>query len=274
MKLKKESFFIESLLDQLLSRGDALDRVKTHNVFMMKVPSNWRIEERKLGCFLFSIVGVGRGQLQLDGRAYDLGPGSVYLITPGQKHSIYTSTSEPLEINSIHFSLKDVEVGANYVFKILHWNEAEQLLDSLKDCSSVNFPSLDRFHTYTVNSSVIRILLIFRNNLRKRQDGVQFLISRISELDNIEDFSVKELAEICGYSEKAFIRTFRNIYGTTPHQYMIRIKTLRAEYLLLYSDFSIKEIASCLGYKDQYIFSKQFKNQNGYSPRIYRERFR
>ena len=88
------------------------------------------------------------------------------------------------------------------------------------------------------------------------------------------DLSIKELADHCGYSEKAFIRTFRKMYGTTPHQYMIKSKILRAEYLLLYSDFSIKEIASSLGYKDQYIFSKQFKNQTGISPSQYKVSYR
>ncbi|QEN09443.1 AraC family transcriptional regulator [Oceanispirochaeta crateris] len=266
-----ELHLIELILDQLFFKGDALERIDVLKVFNLRVPVHWRIEERTLGHFLFSVISGGRGQLFMDDEEYKLGPGSVYLIAPGKEHSISTDPKSLLEIHSVHFSLGDIVVESNCIYRMLLWNETRQYLDALKNSSYANYLPLDRYHSYAVKNSVLQILLMFRGCLMNLPKGEHNFISRLNELDGAADLTVKELAGVCGYTEKAFIRSFKKLYGTTPHQYMIKNKILQAEYLLLYSDFSIKEIASNLGYKDQYIFSKQFKKQTGCSPKGYRE---
>lgn len=268
-----ELFFIESILDQFFSQGALLDKIDVLNAFNLIVPVNWKIEERKLDHFLFSVISGGRGQLIIDGREHCIGPGSIYLIAPGKKHSIYTAAESPLKLKSIHFSIADVVVEPQFIFRTLLWNETVQFDDVLNQCSSVTNVHFDRYQSYTFKNSVIGILLMCRNSLSKPSNREYGLISKIDDLEKSETMTVKELANACGYTEKAFIRAFRKMYGTTPHQYLIKTKIFRAEYLVLYSDFSIKEIASCLGYKDQYIFSKQFKKYTGDSPLRYRDKF-
>lgn len=77
--------------------------------------------------------------------------------------------------------------------------------------------------------------------------------------------SVGVLAEEAALSEFHFMRCFRQLYGMSPHQYLIRRRILKAEELLQRS-FSVSEVAMRCGFPDVPSFSKAFRKHSGCAP--------
>lgn len=87
----------------------------------------------------------------------------------------------------------------------------------------------------------------------------------------MENFSIKEVAENAGFSEKYFIRSFRQRVGTSPKQYLIQCRMRYASYMLVHSEEKIQDIALYMGYADVYSFSKAFKKYYDETPSEFRK---
>ena len=79
------------------------------------------------------------------------------------------------------------------------------------------------------------------------------------------DISLNWIAESLGVSTSYLIDVFKPYTSMTPHQYFTSIKISRAKELLR-RGLAVKEVAFCLGFKDEYYFSRLFKNKTGLSP--------
>lgn len=86
--------------------------------------------------------------------------------------------------------------------------------------------------------------------------------------------SLAELAASVSLSPSQFSRTFRDRFGVTPHQYMMRLRMDAAADLLSTTDLSLTEIAHRCGYYDQSHLSNEFRNLKHMPPGAYRERYR
>lgn len=85
-----------------------------------------------------------------------------------------------------------------------------------------------------------------------------------------ETMTIREMAELTGYSQRYFRKAFSKATGMSPMQFLAQIRIDRAKHLL-FEPLSIKQIARAVGYQDPLHFSKQFKVRMGYSPKQYRE---
>ncbi|MFT3669655.1 MAG: AraC family transcriptional regulator [Pseudoxanthomonas sp.] len=84
--------------------------------------------------------------------------------------------------------------------------------------------------------------------------------------------SVGDLASIAKISAHHFILLFRRTYGTTPGQYLIRLRIERAKRLLEETSLSIASIAAEVGFSSHSHLSDQFARRTGLSPSEYRRR--
>ncbi len=78
--------------------------------------------------------------------------------------------------------------------------------------------------------------------------------------------SLSKIAERYGYSDDYIIKIFKNRYGITPYQYLIKKRLAQAESLLVQSNLSIEEISRAVGYNDFSTFFRDFKKKYGMSP--------
>jgi AraC family transcriptional regulator len=99
---------------------------------------------------------------------------------------------------------------------------------------------------------------LYRRVLR----GREFLIASLGE-----PVSLALAAREACLSRYHFLRTFRDAFGETPHQFLTRQRLERARVLLARGDASVTEVCVASGFSSLGSFSSLFRRHFGVSPR-------
>jgi AraC-like DNA-binding protein len=83
-----------------------------------------------------------------------------------------------------------------------------------------------------------------------------------------ERIDAGEIADEACYSKFHFIRTFKSIYGRTPHQYLTHVRIERAKELLE-QEVSVTETCFAVGFDSLGSFTLLFKRRAGVTPSEY-----
>lgn len=86
-----------------------------------------------------------------------------------------------------------------------------------------------------------------------------------------DPLDIPALASVAGCSEAHFIRTFRAVFGETPHRYLQRRRVERAMALLLRGT-SVTDACFAVGFNSLGTFSRTFAAIVGVSPSVYQRR--
>lgn len=85
------------------------------------------------------------------------------------------------------------------------------------------------------------------------------------------DVRIESLAVEAGLSPYHFLRTFERVTGTTPHQYILRMRLREAGIRLAAEPEKVLDIALDCGFGDVSNFNRAFRAEFGISPRAYRK---
>jgi AraC-like DNA-binding protein len=85
-----------------------------------------------------------------------------------------------------------------------------------------------------------------------------------------EPLDVASVAAVAHVSEAHFIRSFRAVFGETPHRYLQRRRVERSMFLLRETDRSVTDICLDVGFSSLGTFSRTFREIIGESPSDYR----
>ena len=88
------------------------------------------------------------------------------------------------------------------------------------------------------------------------------------------ELSLTEFAQSVNLSVWRLCHIFKSDVGMPPIRYLRLLRMERAKELLESSFLSVKEIAFQVGLNDESHFVRDFKSTYGYSPALYRSRFR
>lgn len=97
------------------------------------------------------------------------------------------------------------------------------------------------------------------------------LVERITERELIQ-FSIEEMAGLCGCSQRHLARLFRAQFGRSIRQKLTELRMEKARELLSGTNVKIAKIASESGYRHQGLFNVTFKKFFGVSPHQWRLR--
>jgi AraC family transcriptional regulator len=102
-------------------------------------------------------------------------------------------------------------------------------------------------------------------DLRRVVEAVRYL-----EMHHADSISVCDLAATVNLTRAHFLRLFKSVAGTTPHQFVLRLRLRAAAGHLLYDDDMVTVIAYAVGFQDLSHFTRSFAAEFGCSPSEYR----
>jgi AraC-like DNA-binding protein len=85
-----------------------------------------------------------------------------------------------------------------------------------------------------------------------------------------EPLDVRAVAAVAHVSEAHFIRSFRAVFGETPHRYLQRRRVERSMFLLRETDRRVTDVCFDVGFTSLGTFSRTFREIVGETPSGYR----
>jgi AraC family transcriptional regulator, arabinose operon regulatory protein len=201
-----------------------------------------------------------------------------YFILPKHDYCLYAADrKEPWSIYWIHFdgSYSDYFVKSPVQpIDIPFTEERINLFHDLYKIYETGFKSQNLFYA---NMCLWRLLGSFsaRVNLSRQisspkekaiEESIEYMKDNMDKCFNLDYLSRK-----FGYSPSHYIKLFKEETGHSPIDFLINIKMQKACSLLNMTSASVKSISLMLGYKDQYYFSRLFKQVIGQSPSEYKK---
>lgn len=238
-----------------------------------KVNSFFNCRKRYFQYYALTHMYDGSGCLwfEKDDSRQNISAGDCLMVTPGTVHRYGGANDEKFIEDSINFCgpvadmLCNSGIIANGIYSLGRVRRLKLIIDFFSD------PSVDS--QICANIELQKLLVELYLNKKNRSGSEHPLLEDLlNEIRNHPRkwWSVEEMAEICNLSVDQMRRIFFQRTGVTPKLYVDRIKLNSAAGLLLAGETSIAEIASLFGYKDQYHFSRRFKEIMGMPPRDYR----
>ena len=118
------------------------------------------------------------------------------------------------------------------------------------------------------------LLNVLRRSSQQDSEGVHRIFPALRYINEHyqDEYSVKDLADMCNLSQSYFRKVFILYTGMTPSRYRADIRCSIAKNMLKSDLLNVSEIADKLGFCDVYHFSKEFKKITGLSPRAYKNK--
>ena len=107
----------------------------------------------------------------------------------------------------------------------------------------------------------------------REQPGAVAKLSKVITLmheRSHEELPTAYLAKLAGLSPSQFDRSFRKAFGTSPRQYLLRVRVEAAGRRLARSDDTVAAIAQECGFYDHAHFTRCFRQIMGVTPSAYR----
>lgn len=107
---------------------------------------------------------------------------------------------------------------------------------------------------------------------RHRRGAVVRLLSAYNRIVNapFKEHDLATLAAASSYSPSHFLRSFRSVFGKTPHVLLMESRMAMARNLILGGGMSINEVALSVGYESRQAFSRSFKRDSGFTASRFR----
>ena len=100
----------------------------------------------------------------------------------------------------------------------------------------------------------------------KKAEVVLPALSKI-HTDYNKKISIDELAELCSISKYYFCRTFKQVMGVSPADYIINYRLRLADVMLKDGTETVFKIARLCGFEDESYFCRCYKKRRGVSPK-------
>lgn len=254
-----------------------------------------------------SVKYVIRGQedYRIDGKKHLLSSGQFLVVNKGQEIECQLNGNQPIEGLCMYLDdsllLKRIKEMGLSNEELLAGNQNESPIPEFKSLVytadtndlgkfairvSKSLDGLDDFGTgaffYQIADELIKHqqgeLRMINQITRSKKSTREEIHRRITESINYihsyfhRDLSIPELARVSCMSEFHFLRCFKSLTGTTPHQFISRLRLEKAAELLALETISASDVAYAVGFHDASSFGRIFKKKYQLSPIQYRKK--
>ena len=104
---------------------------------------------------------------------------------------------------------------------------------------------------------------------RERTNRTMLRVRDALDRDYATELDLDAMARLAHVSPDHLIRTFKAVFGETPHRYLQRRRIERAMFLLRTTDRDVTDVCLAVGFTSLGTFSRLFSAVVGQSPRDY-----
>jgi AraC family transcriptional regulator, arabinose operon regulatory protein len=273
---------------------DAVEHALQHPLLCALVPTEVGMLAKATGHRFESAEGIdqalfiycvkGRGWSELSGVRHEIRAGQVLVIPPLSPHLCGADSNHPWTIQWVYLKGANVQpllaqLGTSKANPIIDVGDDPKLIGLFDEAVCV----AEDDHTYTTTTlfnasqTVGRLLALISFRRSQRAARPPEVKERIAECVDFmkqhlgESLQLDRLAAVTNLSATQFGALFRKETGSTPMEYLIRLRMERACHLLEGTTLSVKEIADQVGYRDQAHFCRSFREMYQMPPSEYRE---
>jgi len=233
----------------------------------------------------------------VDGKRHRIMPGDIFVIAPGEIHTLFAPEEGERLITLFDFSLFSSLQGMNSILESIHHYKHIKAADDPDTaailCGCLRDVEYEYFQETAYEDPVIFSLLIRffvtigRLNLDNKSPFPDLSVERQHEYFNkflaltnyigynfASDITLAGLAEMTGLSKPEFSKRFTQFSGMDFNDYLNQKRISYAEKLLVYPGVSTTEVATSCGYKSLSTFNRAFRTIKKISPTEYKRLIR
>ncbi|WP_340017801.1 AraC family transcriptional regulator [Paenibacillus sp. FSL H3-0457] len=229
----------------------------------------------------FLICEEGDGRLYIGHEQFPFTTGCVYPLSPGEGYQIEHRNNSELKYIIMAFDVIHVLTGDPELFTRAVFEHRNQLngypyapLSGLLEQMYVirNYKTDAEYSHLNAQFQKWMDMIITRYTSPKTEQSMEArLHSTIQYVDDhyTEEITVQKLARLAEIRPVQYTTLFRQLTGHKPLDYVNHVRIKHAKDWLRKSDEPLRDIASRVGFKDEYYFSRRFRQMTGLSPRQY-----
>jgi len=227
-------------------------------------------------------IDAGEGMHRINGDSMPLTPGSLILMRPSDCHGIDSSSNEGVKLTNIAFPREAYDdLGSRYFAGRGFWQRGKY--PTMMQVEPAQLKRLNRWaddlsqaprERLYLDRFLLNVLTELEGNSSEAipEDAPDWLVAACRAIQKRGNFSggVERFLQLCGRSREHAARTVRQHLGTTPTDYVNRIRIAYAQRQLEMGDQGILDIALDCGVENLSHFYALFRAQTGLTPRAYR----
>lgn len=226
---------------------------------------------------IVSYVNRGGAVFTSQSKTITLSKGDVFFIPMGATYTSEWNGGDVVYCTSVFFSFEsgsDPTADKSYAIQRLEGEAGERVAELIDKLS--RYKSRDQYFDYGLLGDFYCLCGQVFDALETSPKALNASVIR-SALDFIEEnydkeISIKQIAELCNFSESRFHHVFKEIMGVSPIAYKHRIAVNHARlYLSGNENYTIEEISEKCGFSSSIYFRRVFKKITGKSPREYKK---
>lgn len=211
---------------------------------------------------------TGEGTSVIGGIEYKYSPGCYAVVPEGTDHTERHRTETEVLFFGYGICNETITLKAG-----LYRDQSGELL-SLMEKLHAEMRGKRRYCAYAMNVIIQQIILhIGRGeggDENELEQTMSYVVNYIA-MNSVHCVSVKQLAKSVGYSYDYFRHKFKEYYGISAKEYILKERISVVKELLANSDKPLCEIATACGFESQSHMSVAFKKLEGATPNQYRK---
>lgn len=220
----------------------------------------------------------GRGQVETDGRSFDLTTGQLAWITGDKPHGHCADPRDPWSVMWLRLDGPDLGTLRERIFgggrarmTISEGSELIRWFQGLFQILETQRVDMD----LRLNTAVATLLQILgRQRDPRARAGVPLPLDKLRRMiaaNPERAWLADDMARVAGVSPSQLRRLFRQYLNTTPRAYLRHQRLAMAQRMMLESLLPLHEVAIACGFCDGYHFSRDFRRVVGRSPTDWRK---